>query len=70
MPPETESNTLTPDAIATQVIQENQDLAGQFAAGDMAAFSTLQAKALALAAGRVSEHEVKDTLQRRLGASI
>ena len=69
MPPETDSNTLDADAIATQVIQENQELAGQYAAGDMAAFPTLQEKALALAAGRVDEHEVSDTLQRRLGAS-
>ena len=70
VPPEIESDTIHPDAIATQVIEENQELANQYAAGDVAALSLLQDKALTLAAGRVSEQELKDTLQRRLGASI
>ena len=68
--PEIDSNSLNADSIATQVIQDNQELAKQYASGDMAVLSTLQQMALALAAGRVSEHEVKDTLMRRLGASI
>ena len=52
-----------------QVITDNQDLARQFAAGDLTVLATLQDKALALAAGRLNEHDVKDTLERKLGAS-
>ena len=70
MPPETDSDTLTPESIATQIIQENQGLAREYAAGDMAALSLLQDKALALVAGRLSEQDVRDTLMRKLGASI
>ncbi len=70
MPPEPESDTITADSIATQVITENADLAKQFATGDLTVLGQLQDKALALAAGRLNEHEVKDTLERRLGASI
>ena len=70
MPPETDSDTLSPDSIATQVIQENQALAREYAGGDMAVLSVLQDKARLLSAGRVPEQELKDTLMRKLGASI
>ena len=70
VPPEHQSDTLTPESIATEVLHENIELAKQYAGGDMTVLSVLQAKALALAAGRVNEHEVKDTLMRKLGASI
>ena len=36
----------------------------------MTVLSTLQDKAVQLAAGRVKEQEMKDTLMRKLGASI
>ena len=69
MPPEPESDTITADSIAMQIITDNQDLARQFATGDLTVLGTLQDKALALAAGRLNEHDVKDTLERKLGAS-
>ncbi len=69
VPPEPESDTITADSIAMQVITDHQDLARQFAAGDLTVLGTLQDKALALAAGRLNEHDVKDTLERKLGAS-
>ncbi len=69
VPPEPESDTITADSIAMQVIKDNQDLARQFATGDLTVLGTLQDKALALAAGRLNEHDVKDTLERKLGAS-
>lgn len=68
--PETESETLTPESIAIQVLQENGELAGRYAGGDLTVFATLQDKALALAAGRLDEQTVKDTLLRKLGAGI
>lgn len=70
MPPEIQSNTITPESVAIQVMQENVELAQRYAGGDMAALSALQDKALGLAAGRLNEQAVKDTLQRKLGASI
>ena len=70
MPPEPESDTLTADSVALQIIQENQDLARQYASGDLTVFSALQEKAVSLAAGRLDEQTVRDTLQRKLGASI
>ena len=69
MPSESEADTVTADSIAIQVIQENADLSQKYAGGDMSVFDALQKKAQALAAGRVSEHELKDTLVRKLGAS-
>ena len=69
MPPESHSDTVTAESLAVQVIEENQDLAGKYAAGDMTVLNTLQEKALKLAAGRVKEPELKDTLMRKLGAS-
>ena len=69
VPPEPESDTITADSIAMQIITDNQDLARQFATGDLTVLGTLQDKALALAAGRLNEHDVKDTLERKLGAS-
>ncbi len=70
MPPETQSDTLTPESIAIQVLEENLELSKQYASGDIAVLSTLEAKALALAAGRVDAQAVRDTLMRKLGASI
>ena len=70
MPSESHSDTVTAESLAVQIIEENQDLAGKYAAGDMTVLNTLQEKALKLAAGRVKEPELKDTLMRKLGASI
>ena len=61
---------MTPESVALQVITENQELARQFATGDLTVLGQLQDKALALAAGRLDEHQVRDTLERKLGASI
>lgn len=69
MPPETNSDTLTAEALAMQVIEENSELAKQYAGGDLGALSVLQGKAVKLAAGRVNEQTLKDTLMRKLGAS-
>ena len=69
MPPESDSDTLTAETVALQVIQENQELARKYAAGDMTVLGTLEEKAAKLAAGRISEQTVKDTLVRKLGAS-
>lgn len=70
VPPETHSDTANPESIAIQVLEENSDLAKKYASGDMAVLSALQAKAIALAAGRFSDQEVQNTLMRKLGASI
>ena len=70
VPSEPESDTITAESIAVQVITDNQDLARQFATGDLTVLGILQDKALALAAGRLNEHDVRDTLERKLGASI
>ena len=69
MPPESDSDTLTAESVAVQVIEENQELAKKYASGDMAVLSILQEKAAKLAAGRLNEQTVKDTLMRKLGAS-
>ena len=69
MPPETDSDTVTSEALAVQVIEENTELAKQYAGGDLGVLSILQDKALQLAAGRVNEQTLKDTLMRKLGAS-
>ena len=69
MPPESHSDTVTAESLAVQVIEENQDLADKYAAGDMTVLNALQEKAHKLAAGRVKESEMKDTLMRKLGAS-
>lgn len=68
--PESESDTLTPEALAVQVITENPELTKKYAGGDLAALSLLQAQALELAAGRVSEAAMKETLLRKLGAGV
>ncbi len=68
--PESESDTMTPESIAIQVITENQELTKKYAGGDMAVLSILQAKALELAAGRVNEAALKDTVMRKLGAGV
>ena len=52
-----------------QTIQENEELAKQYAGGDLTVLGTLQDKALQIAAGRVQAHDLKDTLARKLGAS-
>ena len=70
VPPESHSDTLTAESLAVQVISENQELANRYAAGDMTVLGALQEKAAKLAAGRVREQEMKDTLLRKLGASI
>ena len=69
MPPDTNSDTLTPEALAVQVIEQNSELAKKYAGGDLGALSLLQDKAVQLAAGRVNEQTLKDTLMRKLGAS-
>ena len=69
VPPESQSDTSSAESIAVQVIEENADLAKQYASGDLTVLNTLQEKALQLAAGRVKEPELKDTLMRKLGAS-
>ena len=70
MPPESDSDTLTAESVALQTIEENQEIAKQYASGDMTVFSVLQEKAVKLAAGRLNEQTVRDTLMRKLGASI
>ena len=69
MTPESNSDTVTAESLAVQVIEENQDLAKKYAAGDITVLNVLQEKALKLAAGRVKEPELKDPLMRKLGAS-
>ena len=68
--PESESDTLTPEALAVQVITENPELAKKYALGDMAVLALLEAKALHLASGRVNEAAMKETLMRKLGAGV
>ena len=70
MPPETDSDTLTAESLAMQIIGQNPDLAKQYAGGDLGALSVLEGKAVQLAAGRIDEQTVKNTLMRKLGASI
>ncbi len=70
MPPESTSDTLTAESVAMQIIQEHQELAKKYATGDMAVLGTLQEKATRLAAGQINEQTLKDTLLRKLGASI
>jgi Asp-tRNA(Asn)/Glu-tRNA(Gln) amidotransferase B subunit len=70
VPPESESDTLTAEALAVQVIEENPDAAKKYAGGDLAALGVLREKAVALAAGRINEKELENTLMRKLGASI
>ena len=69
VPSEPSSDTVTAEAISIQTIQENPELAKRYAGGDIAVLGELQDKALQIAAGRVKEHELKDTLARKLGAS-
>ena len=70
MLPESESDTLTAESIAMQVIQNNPESAKKYASGDLTMLGLLQEKAVKLAAGRISEHSVKETLLRKLSASI
>jgi hypothetical protein len=67
---ESESDTMTPESVAIQVITENPELTRQYSKGDLAVLSLLQAKALELSAGRVSEAALRETLMRKLGASV
>ena len=69
VPPESHSDTVTAESLAVQVIDENQELANRYAAGDLTVLGALQEQAAKLAAGRVKEQEMKDTLLRKLGAS-
>ena len=70
VPSEPESDTMTAESVAVQVIQENADLAQKYAAGDMAALGALREKALGIARGRLQPQELENTLVRKLGASI
>ena len=70
MPSEPESDTITAESIAVQVIQENADLAAKYAAGDMTVLGALHEKALGIARGRIQPQELENTLVRKLGASI
>ena len=70
MPPEPASDTVTAESIAVQVIEENQEAAKRYAGGDLTVLGGLQERAAKLAAGRVPEQSLKDTLMRKLGASI
>ena len=70
VPSEPESDTITAESIAVQVIQENADLAGKYAAGDMTVLGALREKALGIARGRIQPQELENTLVRKLGASI
>ena len=70
VPTEPESDILTADSIALQVIQNHADLAEKYAAGDMTVLPALREKALEIAAGRVPPQELENTLVRKLGASI
>jgi hypothetical protein len=67
---ESESDTMTPESVAIQVIIENPELTRKYSGGDIAVLSLLQAKALELSAGRVNEAALRDTLMRKLGASV
>ena len=66
---ESESDTLTPEALAIQVITENPELTKKYSTGDLGVLSVLQAKAAQLSGGRVNEAALRDTLMRKLGAS-
>ena len=68
MPPEPESETITPESLAIQVIQENQELVTNYGGGDVTALGVLEEKILQLGAGRVNEQSLKDTLVRKLGS--
>ncbi len=70
MQPEVESNTLTAEALAIQVLSENEDLAKKYAGGDLAALELLQEKARRLSSGRAPEEAVREVLLRKLGAGI
>ena len=61
---------MTAESLAIQIIEENQDLAQKYAGGDFSVLGTLEEKATQLAAGRVNADEMKNTLVRKLGASI
>jgi hypothetical protein len=67
---ENESDTMTPESIAIQVITENAELTQKYSQGDLAVLTVLEAKALELAQGRVSEQVLRETLLRKLGAGV
>ena len=70
MTPETQSETLTPESIAVQVMEEHPHLLKRYSGGDLAALPLLQQEAAKLAAGRIDEKTLADTILRKLGASI
>jgi hypothetical protein len=70
MQPEVESNTLTAEALAIQILSENEALAKKYACGDLAAMELLQEKARRLSSGRLNEESVKAVLLSKLGAGI
>jgi hypothetical protein len=61
---------MTPESVAIQAITQNPELVRKYGAGDIAILSLLQAKALELSGGHISEAVLKDTLMRKLGASV
>lgn len=70
MPSENQSDTLTPESIAVQVMEEHPHLLRRYSGGDLEALTLLQQEATKLAAGRVEPETLADTLMRKLGASI
>ena len=68
VPPEPQSDIITPESLAIQIIEENQDLVTSYGGGDAEALGVLEAKILRLGAGRVNEQSLKDTLVRKLGS--
>lgn len=70
VPPENQSDTLTPESIAVQVMEEHPNLMKRYAGGDLEALTILQQEASKLAAGRVDEKTLSSTIMRKLGASI
>ncbi len=70
MPPDNESETLTPESIAVQVMEEHPNLVKRYSSGDLEALTLLQQEASKLAAGRVDDKTLADTIMRKLGASI
>lgn len=68
VPPEPESEIMTPESLAIQIIQENQELVTKYGGGDATALGILEEKILRLGAGRVNEGSLKDTLVRKLGS--
>ena len=67
---DSDNETVTAEAVAMQVINENPETVRRYSTGDLSVLSVLQEKALQAAKGRLGEQELRDTLMRKLGASI